>query len=92
MTSGRQLSAQEALEFGLINAKMSDDNSMQESLIWLNKHIHGSPEIVASIKKMVKNAQFVDYQDSIAQEYLQFQRVWANPMSIRAFSSKIKHY
>lgn len=91
MTSGRQLNAQEAREFGLSNGTLPDSHPQEECINWLNKRIHGSPEIVKSIKKMVQKASLLSHERSISDEFLEFQRVWANPMSKKAFSDNIKH-
>ena len=95
MLFGRQLDAEEALNYGLINDILEDNEQtdviLNEAKAWLSKYIDGSNATIKAIKQIVNAASNLSIEDALEVELKAFQSVWGAEAHKNAIKANIKH-
>lgn len=95
MLFGRQLDAEEALNYGLINDIIDDNDQidviLNEAKTWLSRYIDGSNNTIKAIKTIVNAASTMSIEDALEVELKAFQSVWGAEAHQEAIKANIKH-
>lgn len=97
MATGKRLSAEQALEMGLISDMLtgcneSDANDViNRSREWLKPYIAGASEPLRAIKNIVTAAKWLPIEEALQKELEIFSSVWGGPAHKQAMKQNVKH-
>lgn len=95
ISSGRQLTAQEALDIGLATHIIEESPESKKSNLdytkeWLLEHIGGPTSTINALKTIIHSARTLPFKESLKRELETFPKVWGSPPHKKALSMNIK--
>lgn len=92
ISSGRKISAEEALELGLADDILqSYESPLLEAKKWLGRYIAGDAHVVRTLKETIVRSRELSTVDSLREELKLFSTVWSGPANREALKRNIKH-
>lgn len=97
MATGKRLSAEQALEIGLISDVLTgcDENDTNDVINrtreWLKPYISGAREPLRAIKNIVTAAKQLPIEEALVKELEIFSSVWGGPAHKQAMTQNVKH-
>lgn len=94
MSTGKRLTADQALEAGLISDILlcdEEDDVINKSRDWLKPYISGACEPLKAIKNIVTAAKLLPIEEALKMELEIFSSVWGGPAHKRAMTQNVKH-
>lgn len=92
VSSGRKVSAEEALELGLADDILqSYESPLLEAKKWLGRYIAGDAHVVRTLKETIVRSRELSTVDSLREELKLFSTVWSGPANREALKRNIKH-
>lgn len=96
MSSGRLVSADEALNIGLVNNVidedgLTDDDIMNEAKRYLMSHLIGAKSTIIAIKGLVNAARTLPLEQALVSEARILCSTWGKPPHLEALNNNVKH-
>lgn len=92
ISSGRKISAEEALDLGLADDILqSYESPLLEAKKWLGRYIAGDAHVVRTLKETIVRSRELSTVDSLREELKLFSTVWSGPANREALKRNIKH-
>lgn len=96
MSSGRLVSADEALSLGLVNHILDDSNLndtqvLEEAKNYLKSHLIGAKSTIIAIKGLVNAARTLPLEQALVAEGQILSSTWGKPPHLEALNNNVKH-
>lgn len=96
MSSGRLVSADEALLYGLANNVLDDTDADNESIMimakkYLSSHIIGAKSTIIAMKSLINAARTLPLEHALVVEGQILSSTWGKPPHMEALNNNIKH-
>lgn len=92
LSSGRKISAEEALELGLADDILQNyETPLLEAKKWLSRYVAGDAHVVRTLKETIVRSRELSTVDSLREELKLFSTVWSGPANREALKRNIKH-